>query len=217
MSKFEYTYQEDQDTITANNLNNPFNGLRDNTDGSAGKIDADNIRAEGINRNHLVPNVINNEFNKNNTAVNTTYNSTTWTTVKTLTPSGNPSLISGEVFRCGFHPLIGDTTEGATSDAQRATTVFYFKIALTINTGGGDFDVDITPPFGHGLIPSGGGNGATDDGLTTFYERAPITAIYIPRAATTTVKAVKLLTRIEENIHSYEVTQCHAWCLVARN
>ena len=216
MSKFEYAYQEQQDVITANNLNNPFSELKDNTDGTSGKIDADNVRTEGINRNHFAPDVINNEFNKNNTAVNVTYNSETWVTVKTLTVSGDPSLISGEVFRCGFHPLIGATTEGAVSDATRATAIFYFKIAITINTGGGDSDIDITPPFGHGLIASGGGNGPTDDGITTFYERAPIAAVYIPRV-TTTIKAVKLLTRIEEDVHSYDVTQCHAWCLVARN
>tara|TARA_R110000787_G_scaffold284982_2_gene399450 strand:- start:9273 stop:9920 length:648 start_codon:yes stop_codon:yes gene_type:complete len=215
MAIIRYTYQNPQTTIATNNVNEPYVNLQDGTDGTVGRIDTANVRAEGMNRNHLDDYSINSNFVINNTDINATFNSVTYVDAKVV-PTGDPVLQPGDVYRCGFNPQITATTQAGINNSTRATAVFYLRITLTLNTGGADFEVAITPPMGHGIIGSLAGFGATDTLLSAFYERATISGIYIPRTATT-VKEINLSVRIEENIHSFTLGKCQSWGLVARN
>lgn len=217
MATFKYNYVEPQTTITTTDVNDPFVKLKDNTDGTASDVDKANVRNEGINRNHLTADAINSNFIVNNTAINSTINSSTFTAVKTVTVTGSPVMQVGEVFRCAFGPLITATTFTSTNDATKVTGIFYFYITVVRNQGAGAVEERITPIMGHGIAGSSSGLGVTDNGLSTFWERAPISGIYIARTAPQTITQYKLWARVEENIHSFTLGECSSWSLIARN
>ena len=210
MATFKYNYVEPQTTITTTDVNDPFVKLKENSDGTASDIDKNNVRNEGINRNHLTGTAINSDFIVNNTAISSTISSASFAAIKTVTVTGSPVMQIGEVIRCGFNPLITATT-------FTATGVFYFYITVVRNQGAGAVEERITPIMGHGITGSSSGLGVLDNGLSTFWERAPISGLYIARSAAQTITQFKLWARVEENIHSFTVGECSSWSLIARN
>jgi len=215
MATFKYNYVEPQTTITTTDINDPFVKLKDNTDGTTSDVDKDNVRTEGINRNHFTTDAINSDFVVNNTAINATYNNTSFAVSKTVTVTGGPTMLTGEVFRCAFAPLIKATTFSSPGNGSKITGVFYFYITINYGGGGGT-DERITPIMGHGIAGSSSGLSVTDNGLTTFWERAPISGIYIART-TRQINNFKLWVRVEQNIHSFTLGECSSWSLIARN
>lgn len=217
MATFKYNYVEPQTTITTTDVNDPFVKLKENSDGTTSDIDKDNVRNEGINRNHLTTTAINSDFIVNNTAINSTINSASFAAVKTVTVTGSPVMQIGEVFRCGFGPLIKATTFTSTNNATKVTGIFYFYITVVRNQGAGAVEERITPIMGHGITGSSSGLSVIDNGLSTFWERAPISGLYIARSAAQTITQFKLWARVEENIHSFTLGECSSWSLIARN
>ena len=53
MAKTDFKFQKTRTVPTADDINSPFKQLKDNTDGTVGKIEGVNVRSEAITRDHL--------------------------------------------------------------------------------------------------------------------------------------------------------------------
>jgi len=190
MSQTKYTYQNTRATITAAGLNSLFENMENMTDGTDGRIDDENCRTEAFNRNHFQQDEGPNKaddfvsadevvlgYNGAYTGVFTTF--WTWNT--------NVTVGANEVFRVQFNPLVTLTErQNTASVVVRANSAFYVQLYITV----GGSDVAICAPFGYNSIQAGDGNTGTIDSKTLFYERLPLTAIFMP-TITTAITAIK--------------------------
>lgn len=191
MAQTKYTYQDTRSTITASGLNSLFQNVQDGTSGVVGKIDEQNTRTEAFDRNHFKktasPNLANDYFD--NAAVEWGFNAGltgVWTTIWNfpinITVGGNEAL------RVEWNPRINlSYVQGTASVVVRANSAFYIQFYIT--TGG--VDVPICAPFGYNTICAGDGNTGTSDNKTLFYERIPLSTVFMPLGQTviTNVKA----------------------------
>jgi len=184
MSQTKFTYQNTRAVITASGLNSLFQNLEDATDGTIGKIDPDNVRTEGFNRNHFKnsasPNLSDDEietdeeeygFNGALTGV--------WTTI--WDKPVNLTIGANEVLRVHFNPLVTLTERQNTASViVRANSAFYIQHYITV----GGVDVAINAPFGYNTIVAGDGNTGNSANKTLFYERLPSFSIFMPNVQT---------------------------------
>lgn len=200
MSNASFTYQSNRALITAAGLNSPFTNLKNATDGTVGKIDPSNVRTEAFNRNHfkqsMGPNASDSSFEQPETFYG--YNpaqTEVWTTVKSFPV--NLALQANDCLRLGSNPLVSTTSVNTLgSPLIRSESAFYLCWFLTI----GGVDVQIGYPFGYNTICAGDGNTGTSDNKTLFYERLPLSHIYMPTIATT-VTNIKLKIYFDDATH----------------
>ena len=187
MAKTDFDFQKTRTVPTATDINSPFKQLEDNTDGTAGKIEGENVRSEGITRDHLsdksgansgrVHNATRSKLGSSVT-ISTTSFSDVHSTGYSTTLTGNRDML-----RIEFNPfatITAYTGSGSTPDDKNAAQ-YYLAIFATI----GGADVRISPIFGYGTITDGRGFTGSRSETTTFYTRNPISFIYIPTANTT--------------------------------
>ena len=223
MAKITYTYQEAGDTISSVSLNQPFAALKNNTDGTAGKITSDNVRGEGIQRIHLLPagTSVNTDF------VVADYDATDWTNpfgdvvgddlIITHTITGSPSFVSGEVLRAGMDVMIGDVWyNGNTGSANEEQNKFHFQLRATIDLGSGNVEVNLTPWFGNALSGAMENNMGTIHSPTCWWEKQTLNGLYFCRAATQVIN-IKLYVRSEKTTNRLDINKVHAWFIGARN
>lgn len=191
MSQTKYTYQDTRATITAAGLNSLYQNVEDMTDGTAGRIDEQNCRTEAFNRNHFQqdegPNEADSFFSSGEVALGydaayTGVFTTFWTWNTNVTVGAN------EVLRVQFNPLVTLTErQGTASVVVRANSAFYVQLFVRI----AGVDTAICAPFGYNSIQAGDGNTGSIQSKTLFYERLPLTGIFMPTVSTaiTSIKA----------------------------
>ena len=201
MAQFKFEHIEPGATITAGDLNSVFAGLKANTDGTTSRIDAENTRSAVITRQHLAAGSVHQEFTVADTGASVTHTSgtggaaTTWQDILTVTLSNNPALASGDVLRWHFFCLIRGVVETGAAGTPKAQQLYYLRVQATINDGGGDTTLEITPPYGYSLANrssneanTGGANGWR---VANFCRNA-LAGIWINRQAGRLFKAVRL-------------------------
>ena len=184
MSTAKFTYQGIRSTITAAGVNSPFDSLADATDGTLGRIDPLNTRGEAFNRNHIktagAPNLSADELEAaevlyGGDPAQTGVFTDIWIQPVAFTVAAN------EVLRVHFNPLVTVTARSGTGSAiVRANSAFYLRAFVTI----AGVDTAIGAPFGYNSICAGDGNTGTSDNKTLFYERLPLSAIWMPTVST---------------------------------
>lgn len=191
MSQTKYTYQDTRATITAAGLNSLYQNVEDMTDGTNGRIDDENCRTEAFNRNHFQqddgPNKADDFLSAGSVALG--YNAA-YTGVFTTFWTWNTNVTVGvnEVLRVQFNPLVTLTErQNTASVVVRANSAFYVQLFVTI----AGVDTAICAPFGYNSIQAGDGNTGSIQSKTLFYERLPLTALFIPTVSTaiTSIKA----------------------------
>lgn len=205
MAQTKYDYQDTRTPITSTGLNSLFQNIQNATNGVDGKIDEQNTRTEAFNRNHFkdgaTPNVA--SFFYDPTPVEWGYNAGltgTWTTIWNypiaITVAGNEAL------RIEWNPMINlSFVQGTASVVVRANSAFYIQFYLTI----GGVDTPIAAPFGYNTICAGDGNTGTSDNKTLFYERIPLSTIFMP-VGTTFITAVKAKIYFDDGAnYKYEI------------
>ncbi len=184
-----FTYQETRSTIDATGLNSLFANIEDSTDNN--KIDESNTRSEALNRNHFLeedpPNVTGYHFeigpetygyNPAQTGVWTDV----WNAPVTRTIGTN------EVLRIQWNPLVTITErQNTNAPAVRAASAFY--IQFYVRSAG--IDIPVSAPFGYNSICAGDGNTGISQNKTLFYERLPLSTLYLAQVPTaiTNIKA----------------------------
>lgn len=184
MSTAKFTYQGIRSTITAAGVNSPFDSLADATDGTLGRIDPLNTRGEAFNRNHIktagAPNLSADELEAaevlyGGDPAQTGVFTDIWIQPVAFTVAAN------EVLRVHFNPLVTLTARSGTGSViVRANSAFYLRAFVTI----AGVDTAIGAPFGYNSICAGDGNTGTSDNKTLFYERLPLSAIWMPTVST---------------------------------
>lgn len=222
MAKITYTYQEAGDTIASATLNTPFAALKNNTDGTVGKITSVNVRGEGLQRIHLLPagTSVNTDF------VSADYDTTDWTNafgdvvgddlIITHPITGSPSFIAGEVLRAGMDVMIGDTWYDGGYSGSDEQNKFHFQLRATINLGAGNVEINLTPWFGNAISGAMENNMGTNHSPTCWWEKATLNGIYFCRANTQVID-IKLYVRSEKTDNRLDINKVHAWFMGARN
>ncbi len=223
MSQVEYTTVQANEVITAANTNAVFVAVKEATDGTTGKVDTTNTRTGAITRQHLGAN----EVYQNHSVVDTgsvttgTVQSsgtggaaTNWTQVGILPITGTPTFgVNQAVLRYAFNLLIGDVTSSGGS-VTKAQQVYYLKVVLEYNDGGGAAEVDVSPFFGYGLAQRSS-NDATTSGsegdVVAGWCRNPLTGIIINRTASRQYISLKLYFKLNVNdaATANTVETCH--------
>ena len=189
MAQTKYTYQDIRSTITDTGLNSLFQNVQNATNGVDGKIDEENTRTEAFNRNHIKetgPNYTNDYIDT--TPEKWGYDAGltgVWTTIWTFPIA--LTIAANEVLRVEWNPLITlSERQNTASVVVRANSAFYIQLYIT--TGGAD--VPISEAFGYNTIVAGDGNTGTSGNKTLFYERIPLSALFLP-VGSTAITAVK--------------------------
>ena len=184
MSTAKFTYQGIRSTITAAGVNSPFDSLADATDGTLGRIDPLNTRGEAFNRNHIktagAPNLSADELEAAEVLYGADPAQTGVFTDIWIQPVAF-TVAANEVLRVHFNPLVTLTARSGTGSViVRANSAFYLRAFVTI----AGVDTAIGAPFGYNSICAGDGNTGTSDNKTLFYERLPLSAIWMPTVST---------------------------------
>jgi len=204
MSESTFIYQKSRGLFSATGLNSLFANLQT----ASAAVDATNTRTECLTRNHLSqePNITNDYLNE----AATTYGGegygssavTIWTLTETLI------IEAGHALRVGFNPLVTTTTvSGASSVIVRAESSWYLRLYITV----GGVDVPIGPWWGYSHICAGSGTTGTSDAKQMFYERLPLTALYLP-TNDTTLTAIKAKILFDDPDHyTVGMTDRYGW------
>jgi len=187
MAKTNFDYQEDRTVPTATGIMSPFTNLKENTNGSTGKIEGVNTRSECITRDHLDdPNALGDTITRVYTAAAVNITTTSFSDV--LDIPYVKTLTATDMLRIEFNPfatVTAYTGGGATPDDKGAAN-YYLQIFATI----GGSDVAISPIFGYGTITDGRGFTGSRSETTTFYTRNPVSYIYMPSSSTSVTNIV---------------------------
>lgn len=228
MPQVTYTTVQANEVITAANTNAVFTAVEDATDGTTGKIDPDNTGTGAITRQHLGANEVYQNHNAvdNGSVTSGTVRSsginsaaTAWTLVATLPITGTPTFnVNEAVLRYAFNLLIGDVTTSGGS-IYKAQQVYYLKVVLEYNDGGGVLETDVSPFFGYGLAQRSS-NDATTSGsegdVVSAWTRNPLTGIIINRTASRQYISLKLYFKLNVNdggtANTVETCHYHSYC-----
>jgi len=190
MGTTTYTFQNTRATITAPGLNSLFENVEQMTNGIAGRIDEANCRTEAFNRNHFKdtasPNIPDSYFDNELEVIGfdpalTGVFTTIWTWPLAITIGANEAL------RVEWNPIVTVSDHrNMPSVVVRANSAFYIRLFATI----GGVDTPICAPFGYNTIVAGDGNTGFSDNKTLFYERLPLSAMFMP-TITTAITAIK--------------------------
>lgn len=206
MAQTTYTFQATRSTITAPGLNSLYENVEQNTNGIVGKIDESNTRTEAFNRNHFKtgssPNKADDYYD--GTSVEWGFDpaltgvfTTIWTWNKAITVRANEAL------RIEWNPLIElSFHRNMPSALVRAKSAFYIRLFVTI----GGVDTPVTAPFGYNTIVAGDGNTGTSDNKTLFYERIPLSAMFMP-TSNSSITAIKAKIYFDDgDSYKYEIS-----------
>tara|TARA_R110002020_G_scaffold48630_2_gene138458 strand:- start:5 stop:703 length:699 start_codon:yes stop_codon:yes gene_type:complete len=210
MSTIDPTYSDPSDTITADSLNGVFVALADATDGTTGRIDADNIRRGGVSSKHLAEAVAYGSlaFAEAGSVVSGSTRSsgvggaaTSYIDLLAVTFSSPVSAPSGAVLRFHFNQLIGNTaTSGGGS--TKSQQVYYLRVLLDYNDGAGALTLTLQPPVGYGLSNRSGNDasvaGSNGDNVSAWC-RNSVSGLYINRTAGRNLVGVRLQLRWNVN------------------
>lgn len=167
MAKTNFDYQEDRTVPTATGIMSPFTNLKENTDGTTGKIEGVNTRSECITRDHLDdPEAVGDTLTRGYIAAAVNITTTSFSDV--LDVAYVKTLTNTDMLRIEFNPfatVTAYTGGGATPDDKGATN-YYLQIFYTPSGGGSD--VPISPIFGYGTITDGRGFTGSRSETTTF-------------------------------------------------
>ncbi len=195
MAKTNYEYQEDRIVPTATGIMSPFTNLKENTDGTVGKIDGVNTRSECITRDHLDdPNAVGDTLTRGYIASAVTISTTSFSDVQDIPYV--KTIGTTDMLRIEFNPFATVTayTGGGGTPDDKGATNYYLQIFYTPSGGGSD--VPISPIFGFGTITDGRGFTGSRSETSTFYTRNPVSYIWMP-AASTAITNIVLKGRVD--------------------
>ena len=211
MSQVTYTTVQANEIITAANTNAVFTAVEDATDGTTGRIDTDNTGTGAITGQHLGANEVyqnHSVVDSGSTTSGTVRSSgtggaaTAWTLVATLPITGTPTFnVNEAVLRYAFNLLIGDVTTSGGS-VTKAQQVYYLKVVLEYDDGGGAAEVDVSPFFGYGLAQRSSNDsttGGSEGDVVSAWTRNPLTGIIINRTAGRQYISLKLYFKLNVN------------------
>jgi hypothetical protein len=209
MAQTTYTFQKSRATILSTGLNSLFSNLET----ASSTIDADNTRTECLTRNHISeePNIVDDYLDSSEETYGGQGFGTSAVTIYTLTDSIPVS--AGQVLRVGFNPLVTTTTEsGGASVIVRAQSSWYLRFYVTV----GGVDVAIGPWWGYSHIIAGSGTTGTSTNKQMFYERLPLTALYLPNTDVT-VTAIKVKVLFDDPTNfSVNMVDRYGWYHLAK-
>ena len=192
MSRLSFDTKDPEEVITAAQANRLFVSLKDASDGTAGDIDATNLRDGAFTSKHLDPGVVHvniGTLDSGAVTAGTTRASgvggaaTAWITIGDCTLSAPVLAQEGDVLRWHFNPLVGD---GVTSggNAYKAQQVYYWRVSLLYNTGGGTIALVIQQPLGYGMAQRSGNDAistGSEGDIVAAWCRNAIAGIWINR------------------------------------
>ena len=230
MSIIDPTYAEPSDTITAASLNSVFAELADATDGTSGRVDADNVRRGGVTSKHLAEAVAYGSLKfveAGSVASGVARSSgvggaaTSWADLLAVTFASPVSAPSGAVLRFHFNQLIGNasTSGGGSTKSQQ---VCYLRVILDYNDGGGALTLTLQPPIGYGLSTRSGNDssvGGSNGDIVAAWCRNSVSGLYINRTAGRNLVGVRLQLRWNVNDsgtpNSVDTCHCNGMAYVA--
>ena len=139
MAKTNYEYQEDRIVPTATGIMSPFTNLKENTDGTVGKIDGVNTRSECITRDHLDdPNAVGDTLTRGYIASAVTISTTSFSDVQDIPYV--KTIGTTDMLRIEFNPFATVTayTGGGGTPDDKGATNYYLQIFYTPSGGGSD-------------------------------------------------------------------------------
>lgn len=216
MSRISTTHRAPGSTATAAELNELYTELKNNSDGTTGRIDTTNTRAGAVTKQHLGENAVHSAFSRISTgsttsgvtrSSGTSGAATTWTDIATLPITGSPALAAGDVVRYHFNQLIGATVASATNAQQ----IYYLRVVLQYNDGGGAADLVVSPFYGYGLASRSIGTGSNGEN-TSAWSRNPVAGIIINRTAGRSYISLRLQILMNQNDNgatANTVETCH--------
>ncbi len=222
MSRISYEHKLPQQTITDTESNSVFAALKANTDGTAGRIDSTNLRASALTSKHLNAAVHANigTVDTGSVTAGTTQSSghggaaTAWVDIADVTLSAPLLAHEGDVVRWMFNPLVGNGTVSG-GNQTKAQQVYYWRVMLLYNTGGGTLTTVIQQPVGYGMCVRSGNDASTGGGegdIVAAWCRNALTGIWINRGQAWTIEGVRLQFRWAVNDHASAnntIDTCH--------
>jgi hypothetical protein len=217
MSRISTPHRAPGTTATAAELNEIYTELKENSDGTAGSVDTDNTRAGAVTTQHLAVNAVHTSFSRlstGSTTTGTTHSSgingaaTAWTDIGTLAITGTPALAAGDVIRYHFNQLIGATVTNNTNAQQ----LYYLRVILQYNDGGGAVDLVTSPIYGYGLASRSANFSGSNGENTSAWTRNPIAGIIVNRTASRQYLSLRLQILMNQNdnlANANTVETCH--------
>lgn len=214
---------------TAANTNALFEAVEDATDGTTGRIDADNTRTGAITTQHLAANTVYKNHNASDVGSTTSGTvqssgisgaATSWVQVGSLAISGTPTLAVEEaVLRYTFNLMIGDVTTSGGS-ITKAQQVYYLKVALRYDDGAGAVETDISPIFGYGLAQRSSNDSITtgsEGSVIAAWTRNALSGIVVNRTLDRQYLSLKLYIMLNVNdagtANTVETCHVHSYCV----
>ncbi len=205
MSRLTYDTKLPEETITAAGTNSVFAALADNTDGTSGDVDGTNLRDGAFVSKHLTTSQPHQELgtvDQGSVSSGTSYGSgtsgaaTSWVDIADADLDSPVAVAEGDIVRWMFNPLVGEgVSSGNTPAGTKAQQVYYWRVLLKYNTGGGTLTTVIQQPMGYGLKTRSGNDasisGADGDNATSWCRNA-LTGIWINRGNAWTIEGVRL-------------------------
>ncbi len=126
--------------------------------------------------------------------------------------------VNEAVLRYAFNLLIGDVTTSGGS-ITKAQQVYYLKVVLEYNDGGGVLETDVSPFFGYGLAQRSSNDsttGGSEGDVVSAWTRNPLTGIIINRTASRQYISLKLYFKFNVNdggtANTVSTNHYHAYC-----
>tara|TARA_R110000751_G_scaffold191833_2_gene297458 strand:- start:6550 stop:7254 length:705 start_codon:yes stop_codon:yes gene_type:complete len=224
MSRITYDTKQAEAIITEAEANSVFVSLKSASDGTVGDVDATNLRDGALSSKHIAQQQVHQQLgtvDAGSVSSGTTRSSgsagaaTAWVTLADALLNSPLLAVEGDVLRWHFNPLVGDgaASGGSTTKAQQ---VYYWRVQLLYNTGGGTLVLEIQEPVGYGLCYRSGNDastGGSEGDLVAPWCRNAIAGIWINRGNTTwNIMGVRLQFRWAVNDHASvanTIDTCH--------
>jgi hypothetical protein len=230
MTTINPAFPDPADTITADSLNDIFVELENNTNGTDGRLDSTNLRRGAVTSKHIAEGAPYNglTFAEAGTVTGGTVQSsgtggaaTSWVDLLSVSFASPIAAAAGDVLRFHFNQLVGDvTTSGGSS--TKTQQVYYLRVLLDYNDGGGSLSTTIQPPFGYGLATRSGNDassGGSNGDVVAAWCRNSVSGIHINRTPGRNLEGVRLQFRFNVNdagtANTVETCHCNGMAYVA--
>jgi hypothetical protein len=222
MSILKPTLPKPWTTISTVELNDVFNELAGLT------VERSNVNEEGINTNHFERNALVDFAYPFLYAFPTVALTVDALNVRVfqnidLPLALNTTITNGELFRYNVSiPITDSTLTTLNADSEEAGMQnLYFKLQLEIDTGGGPVYVDVNQPRGFALTATGSESRLplTSGGQYVkcfYYETVNLTGVYIGRAASTVISAIRLQYTLDSALPTVNAGQIYGHVLTVR-
>jgi len=222
MSTINPTYPAPSDVITAASLNELFTELKDNTDGTVGRLDASNLRRGAVTSQHIAEGIAYGSLTfaeAGSVTSGTTRSSgtggaaTSWVDLLTVSFTAPVAVAEGAVLRYHFNQLIGDVSSSG-GGSTKAQQVYYLRVLLLFNDGGGTLTTTIQAPVGYGLATRSGNDASvagSNGDIVAAWTRNSLSGLSINRTAGRSYEGVRLQLRwnVNDAGTANQVDTCH--------